>query len=444
MEATRRNRSAAGMNWERLGSWFVFLFFLIAFCVNISGDFMNLFHPHYGYRNWEISEWLINYEGGFVRRGILGQLLLALEQVHIYDVRVAIRLLYALSSILMLFILYRVFRAERWSPLLLLTGLCVGYTLFNFWGRKDFLMLALTYAIFLCYRSAITQPSKRMASWALLYVLSALQLLIHEASFFFTFPILMLYSYGRFRASNLTRTHSAVRSLLQFLPTLIVMAMVCLFKGDKGVADAIWASWGEVFAAYPASESVAQVGASVEALGWDAASSFARHFYNAYIGYSNPSLWRLPLALLVMLSAFYLLTRIDSVAMGKSRPHPVDHTLLSNVAIVQFISLIPMFTVLSCDWGRTLPYWIISSLFFYHVFHHEAIPFPSVLTRISRAAQGFIGGNKLLRSPYTYLLLVLLTPVPNYYAPLDHINTIQQRLYIYLHDLINPFAALFS
>jgi hypothetical protein len=114
------------------------------------------------------------------------------------------------------------------------------------------------------------------------------------------------------------------------------------------------------------------------------------------------------------------------------------------VAIVQFISLIPMFTVLSCDWGRTLPYWIISSLFFYHVFHHEAVPFPSVLTRISRAVQGVIDSNKVLRSPYTYLLLVLLTPVPNYYAPLEHINTIQQRLCIYLHDLINQFAALFS
>ena len=34
----------------------------------------------------------------------------------------------------------------------------------------------------------------------------------------------------------------------------------------------------------------------------------------------------------------------------------------------------------------------------------------------------------------TYLLLVLLTPVPNYYAPLDHINTIQQGFY---HEIVN-------
>lgn len=405
---------------------------------------MNLFNPQFGYGSWEISEWLINYEGGFVRRGIVGQILLAFEHVEIYDVRIAIRLLYVLLSVVMLLILYRVFKSEGWSPLLLPTGLCVGYTLFNLWGRKDFLMLALTLAIFYCYRSAITRSSKRMLSWLLLYVLSTLLLLIHEASFFFTFPILLLCSYGQFRASNLSRSRSALLSLLQFLPVLVVMAVVCLFKGDKSVADAIWASWDKVFATYPAPGNASQIGASVQAIGWESVSSFGRHFYNAYVGCVNPSPWGVPLALLVMLSAYYLLTRINTVTMGRFMPKRVDHTLLSNVALVQFISLLPMFTVLSCDWGRTLPYWVLSSLFFYHVFHCEAVVFPSVLTRISRTVQNFISGNRLLRSPYTYLLLVLLTPVPNYYAPLDHINTIQQRHCLYIHDLINQIAALFS
>ena len=197
MKTGVRNRYTAVTNWERVGSWFVFLFFLTAICVISSSYFTNLVSPQHGYQSWEISEWFINYEGGFVRRGIVGQILYAFEQMHLYDVRVAIKLLYVLSSVVILLILYRVFRSEGWSPVLLPTGLCLGYTLFNLWGRKDFLMLALAFAIFLCYRSAVTRHGKR--AWLLLYVLSAIQLLAHEASFFFTYPILMLYSYGIYR-----------------------------------------------------------------------------------------------------------------------------------------------------------------------------------------------------------------------------------------------------
>lgn len=444
MKANQRNRYIIKTNCERVGSWFVFLFFFTAFCVNISGDFMNLSNPQIGYHNWEISEWLINYEGGFVRRGLLGQILFAFEQVRLYDVRVVIRLVYALSSVAILFALLRVFKKEGWSPILLFTGLCVGYTLFNPWGRKDFVILLLAFAIFLCYRSAVTRPDKRMASWGLLYVLSTLQLLIHEASFFFTFPILMLCSYFYSRADNLSRSRSAVQSLVHFLPVLVVMALVSLFKGDKDVADAIWASWHKVFAAYPAPDGPSPVGASVQALGWDSIRTFGRHLYYGYYGSVTPSFRGVFLAVFVMISTYYLLTRIDCVDMFKSRTKDLNHNLLSNIALIQFVSLIPMFTVLSCDWGRTLPYWVISSIFFYYVFKREVIPFPSVITRTSQTIQCFISGNKLLRSPCFYLLLVLLTPVPNYFAPLDHINTIQQRHYEFILDLINQIATLFS
>lgn len=445
MKSSERNSNAAVTNWERMGSWFVFLFFLLAICVIRSSYFTQLVSPHYGYHSWEISEWLINYEGGFVRRGIVGQILYAIEQVHVFDVRVAIRLIYAISSLIILLILYRVFKSEGWSPLLLPTGLCLGYTLFSLWGRKDFLMLALAFAIFLCYRAIITRPpGKRYGSWLLLYVLAAIQLLAHEASFFFTYPILMLYSYRLYRRSNMSRPRNAARTLMCFLPVLAVMAAVCLFKGDKSVAQAIWASWGEVFAAYPDASGSTLMGSGVQALGWNAVSTFKYHFHSAYLGCGSPSPLQVILALFVILSAYFLLTRIDCASMGKSRPKHLNRTLLSDVALVQFIALLPMFTVLSCDWGRTLPYWMLSSMFFYHVFKHEAVTFPPFLTKASRAIHGLIDGNRLLRSPATYLLLVLLTPVPNYYAPLDHTNTIQQAFFAEALDFINHITTLLA
>ena len=87
---------------------------------------------------------------------------------------------------------------------------------------------------------------------------------------------------------------------------------------------------------------------------------------------------------------------------------------------------------------------MLSSLFFYHVFKHEAVTFPPFLTKASRAIHGLIDGNRLLRSPATYLLLVLLTPVPNYYAPLDHTNTIQQAFFAEALDFINHITTLLA
>ena len=441
----KNNKSITDRNGERVCSWLVFLFFLIGFYASNSGGVTTLFNPQFGYQGWEISEWLINYEGGFVRRGITGQLLLELEQLHLYDVRIAIQLVYMVSSLVVLYILYRIFKTEGWSPLLLPTGMCVGFTLFNLWGRKDFVILSLAFAIFLCYRLAVTRSSKVLTAWFSLYILAALQLLVHEAAFFFTYPILMLHSYHTMRATGHSRARSTALAVMFFLPVLTVMAVVCLSRGDKGVADAIWASWGNVFAAYPSSADPTQVGLGVQALGWDMASAFAKHLYGAFVGNSSPSLWRVPLTMLVLLSVYYLITRIDISTMGKSRAKPADHMLLSNVALVQFISLVPMFTILSCDWGRTLPYWVLSTLMFYHVFHHDGmVPFSAMLTRTSRAIQDFIDSHKPLSSPLFYLLLVLLTPIPNYYAPLDHLNTIQQRCCAYILDVINHITILLS
>ena len=43
-----------------------------------------------GYNGFEISDWMINYQGGFVRRGLVGELLFMLEKVKPYNLRYAV------------------------------------------------------------------------------------------------------------------------------------------------------------------------------------------------------------------------------------------------------------------------------------------------------------------------------------------------------------------
>ena len=157
----------------------------------VLGCLKNFRPSGFDYLSYEVSDWLINYEGGFVRRGLIGQMLLELEKLHLYDVRLAIALMIAVCSVAILWILIRIFKREGWSLLIIPIGLCLGYTFFNIWGRRDLLTLTMTFLIFLSYRKAIS-GSRQWLPWCAFHMLSVLQILIHEAAFFYTFPIMML------------------------------------------------------------------------------------------------------------------------------------------------------------------------------------------------------------------------------------------------------------
>lgn len=430
-----------GSNYEKAFSWLVFLLFFTATCLNSFGKILHRDFLHVNYQSWEISEWLINYEGGFVRRGLCGQVLWQLEQWFPYDIRVALMGICIIASAIFLYIILRLFKKEGWSILMLPTGFCLGFTLFNLWGRRDYISLMLAFSIFLVFRHVISHP-KRWTGWIVFYALSTLQILLHEASFFYTFPILMLHSYCHGRNSSLTAMKSAWRCVLQFLPVLLVMAAACLFKGNENVAQAIWDSWVPIIGNYQA--DTAKMGWGVFALTWSPEMIFPSHFSTSLMGDVSPAVWRIPLVILNLLAAYYLVTRLNAVNMGIYRLKPMNHALMSNVVLVQFVAMLPMFTVLSCDWGRTLPYCAISSMFFYHVFKNQSVHFVPFLTRTSDRIQAFISGNKVLSSPFTYILLVLLAPVPTYNAPLDHVNTFQQRFFQIILDIFHQIASLIA
>ena len=430
MESSHRNTT--GRWGEIVFSWMVMALFGGSI---VLGCLKNFRPSGFDFMSYEVSDWLVNYEGGFVRRGLIGQLLLELEKLHLYDMRLAIALIIAVCSIAILWILVRIFKKEGWSLLIIPIGLCLGYTFLNIWGRRDLLTLTLAFFIFLSYRKAVAKP-RQWLPWVTFHTLSVLQILIHEASFFYTFPILMLYGFHKLRNRNRSILTSTVKCLLQFLPMMVVMAITCLFKGDQQIAQAIWASWGEMFSAFQP-EAANELGKSIEALGWDASETFGNHFYTSYLGCFHPTYWGIPLTLFNLLATYYLLTRADSVKTGIYPQRAMNHAMMSDIALVQFIALLPMYTVLSCDWGRTLPYLVISSVFFYHLFKQEEPLFSYRLTRVSTRLQSAISGLKPLNLPTIYILLVLLVPIPRYHVPFDSLNTFQQKLWTELLHVIN-------
>lgn len=427
---------------ERIFAWFVFLLF-IRFLIDRlrRGYSIILGKSTIDYYSFDISDWLINYEAGFIRRGIMGQILWEIEQLHLYDVRIAITLICFVTSIAVLLIVIRIFKDEGWSMLILPTGFVFGFTLFNLGGRRDMLSLLLTFVIFILFKNIFSHPRKKMVWRFLFYFVSILQILIHEASFFYTFPILLLLDFHKMGNNQWSFSRKSLLCLIHFMPIFIAMAIVCIFKGNQNTAEIIWSSWAIVFNIFPCNCDTTVIGEGVNALTWGAQETFVNHLKAGYLGSHSPSYWRIPIVLFNLLASYLLVSRIDTVDMGLYRKKQTDNVLISNVLLIQLVAMIPMFTILSCDWGRTIPYWLLSSLFFYHIFKNEQIEGLPYLIKASHFLQNVISNNHILRNKYTNILLVLLCPIPGACAPFDFANTFQHGI---IETLLYKISSLFT
>lgn len=431
-----------GKKIEYALSIIVFALFFRHLYYNMRHLLMYVHHCPYNYDSWEISDWLINYEGGFVRRGLLGQLLYYAEDIVKYDIRTAIMLVTVLSSCIILYLLFRIFRENGWSPLIIPTGFCLGFTCFNLFGRRDLLSLLLSFCIFWIYKKVTIGPQNMMIL-CVFYVLSVFQILMHEASFFYTFPILMLFYFMKDRTkvplnmpiNNIkAQSYSFLRTLCFFSPILITMLFVCIYKGNQEYAESIWYSWNNIFEMFPQDAKLTRIGEGVQALAWDAKETFSGHLMVAYMGGANSSPWRIPLAIFNLVVCFFLIVRIDKIDTFFKKKKSIDELLICYITLVQFFFMLPLFTVLSCDWGRTIPYWTISTLFVYNIFKDCSIVIPSCVKRMSCWILKAMPKGKY--TPYVYIILLLVAPVPSNLAPFDIPGiTLQEEIlhFIYSH-----------
>lgn len=376
----------------------ILVFKFVKKCIPVSDD----------YTTWAISDWMINFQGGFVRRGITGELLLQLYEMHPYPLREAIMIVAGLAFVAFVWMLARLFNKEGWSHLLLFAPCLLVMTVPMkgwFWTRRDNMALLITWAIFLLY----SRYAHKRSQWGLvaMQLLSALSLLIHEASFFFTFPLLFLHAYGQYAQPHGNPIRPITKTLLLLSPALAAMAAVCLFKGDAATAQAIWNSWMPCMELYPTGSDPDIIGKGVAALAWDTLPTFEFHFRQNWMRLSGSGIPYFPFTLLKFAALYYLVTRINTVDLKWNTLKPIDRISMSNIMLAQLCFLLPLFTVLSCDMPRIFGYWVFSTLLAYHFFRHDNILFHGWLSRISRRLQSGMDNAMILSSPWTYITVLL-------------------------------------
>tara|TARA_B100001057_G_scaffold306932_1_gene307038 strand:+ start:60 stop:1298 length:1239 start_codon:yes stop_codon:yes gene_type:complete len=167
-----------------------------------------------------VSEWLINYEGGFTKRGLIGQIAINISELLNYSLRQTILFFQIFSIGIYYLLLINFFKTVRFSKIILL---CVFTPIFLLYpvaeievlGRKEIII----FSFFLIY---LTLKSFKQKNYFRIFLLPLLMLIWEPVVFFFIFWLVIDYIEGVIEKNY----KSLIKYILTFLPAILIGAYI--------------------------------------------------------------------------------------------------------------------------------------------------------------------------------------------------------------------------
>lgn len=308
------------------------------------------------WNTWAFYEWLINYQGGFVRRGLIGWIINAFY----YDEElIALNALVFFTALLFI-LLATLFVAKNVnavrSALLFIfcpVGLYWMAASNEFYFRKEiFFYIFILIACLIFQKWQIT--GNRFLSFILtgfIFVASVFLPLIHEAFIFYGWLIfaLMLFQLHKSDGKSSRRIVMAYSVLCLF-----IFAVLSYYKGDLDTSEAIWLSLS-----YSARDLTAnpEHAGGISAIGWSLKQGLFLPIVALQTGLASYYFFSI---VLVYLFLGYI--------VSEHRGLSLKQTYLSNWMLLPFgvvtASFLPLF-VLGYDWGRwVMGIWYVSLFIF--------------------------------------------------------------------------------
>ena len=318
-----------------------------SFLIIVGGILNTLSNKTYLNDSWTIGEWLINYQGGFVRRGFLGEGIYLLSNATKIS-PIFIIWLISISSYYLLIKLTFIEAKNKISDVFLLSPcIFMAPIIGDFLIRKDSLLLL----IFLISLKLI--KSKRI-NLIFLNLLNIAAILIHESFAIYALPIQFIL------ISKDNEYKNNYYNFLKFIPSLCFFICCFIFKGDQNQAISIHQSWLNNSFLFPFENLNYEfpLGA-INAIGWDF-KQVLKILLESLIDFKG-ILW-VPLAWLtttIFLASFFL-------GDNSGKDFRIKFFILS----LQFFP----FSILcfsGWDYGRWIFVWIVSSILIYCTFGEE-------------------------------------------------------------------------
>jgi|688.fasta_scaffold285379_1 hypothetical protein len=312
-----------------------------------------LYDKHNAGNNWTMSEWLINYQGGFTRRGLLGDIAFNLAIFFNLKIRFVIFLLQATSYLIFLIVIYNFLKDIKinflsklaiYTPIFLLFPLAEIESLV----RKE----TLIFILFIFFLNLASKKFERKYCNFYIFFIFPISFLIWEP-IIFLFPIIFFILYLKNYQKNVLKTF--LKIFFISLPSIIIFFFTILTQlseiGHHKMCQSLMINFkencGMSLSMLKSKSSIIQQFTDVMPL--YKIEFFIRYFFILFIGF-------LPLLILSCNSNFTN-TKIKIINYFKS---------FFSVLIL-LLCLVPIFFAAMLDWGRVtnIVYTISVLLYFF-------------------------------------------------------------------------------
>ena len=309
---------------------------------------------------WPLTDWLVNYQGGFVRRGLAGEFLLRLYNYFGLNTYSMILFLSIIIYLAVIIFFSKSFLKNGYSIFILPFVFFLGDPILNdFWiGTDNLIILIFILIIYL----AIRKSNFKFLHINLLLIIG---LLVHETIAFICFPILLLILINEYNYTvKLNKGHFSIKfiafPIIKIFPSILIFFSCIYYHGSESIANAIWNSWKSIIFPRHVLDSN-QFPGVIRSLPWSLSRGLSITYINLKDfsdGVYGPIAW-----ILILVLVYYLLININDLNFKILKYHPTkqfNKANISNILILQFISITPLF-ILGWDYGRWIFYWVCSS-----------------------------------------------------------------------------------
>ena len=169
-----------------------------------------------------VSEWLINYEGGFTKRGLIGQIAINISELLNFSLRQSIFYFQIFSIGIYYLLLINFFKSVKFNKIILLSIFTPIFLLYpvaeiEVLGRKEIII----FAFYLIY---LTLQNFKQKNYFRIFLLPLLMLIWEPVIFFFIFWLIVDYIEGVFEKDF----KSIIKYLFTFVPAILIGVYIAL------------------------------------------------------------------------------------------------------------------------------------------------------------------------------------------------------------------------
>ena len=370
----------------------------------ILGIPLNLYKNRFYDNSWTVGEWLISYSGGFIRRGLPGQVIFYLSS-NLNINPIFLTWLISVSSIFFLFILVRIFSWRTFDKTFLLSSLILlGPISEDYLVRKDVFLVLLYGVCLLTLKKLYLKKISTSLSILLINFFSIIALLSHEGYGIWALPSLYLLIFFYIRKFLINNLKSLLTSFILITPSILIFIICIIFKGNKNSAIAIHNSWKEFKDVMPSTGlldsvypdgAIAWIGESLNTTFQLSISSLGK--FNLII-FWHPLMW-----------AITIFFAIRLYCGMKQDPF---FNLKKLFILIQLIPFTPLF-IIAHDYGRWIFIWLTSSCLLFSliikIFKKESIQLEEKVKKIKTLNKLF----PVIKNQRNYNTIILLLGLPH-------------------------------